>query len=335
VIAQALYRERSDRRSGARTVGFFDVGTNAARMLCATIGADGSSRVIAADREQVRLGEGEFVGHALRPDAVARTIAACERFVTRARSLGADELVGVATAAVREAANAAAFLDDLEAACGLRLRVLSGRDEAELLHRAVRRRLDAGSETILTIDIGGGSTEVVLGSADGLVECASLPLGALRLTATAFPDGFAGPVDDARYALLRAEARQLSRGIAAAVKRQGPARASGTGGTVRSLARVAATVMPQQRRRSASLLWRPELTEVIDMLRAVTLDERRRLPGLEAERADTIVAGAAILDALMEGCGIDGLDVPDVWLLRDGLLADYAEALREGRAGVG
>ena len=315
-----------------RVVGFFDIGSNAVRMMCARVAGDGGVEPLLFDRVQARLGDGGFSTHELQPAAIVRTAEACGYLVRQAREAGAVEFVAVATAAVREAGNAAALLDLLRVECDLDVRVLSGADEAALAHRAVRRRVDAGDDTLLTIDIGGGSTEVALGRGDEVLVCASLPLGALRLTAAAFLPGYEGVVDDARYALLRAEVKQSLRGVAAVVRQHGVGVAAGTGGTIRSLSRAAAMVLPTNRRRSDDVLWRPELLALTDMLRSLALEDRRRLPGLEPERADVIVAGAAILETLMEGFAVDELLVPDVHLLRDGLLVDYVEAERRGRA---
>jgi len=311
-----------------RVVAFFDIGSNAVRMMCARVDGDGDAEPLLFDRVQTRLGDGGFSTRRLRPTAIFRTVEACGYLVRQAREAAAAEFVAVATAAVREAGNAATLLDLLRTECGLEVRVLSGEEEAALAHRAMRRRVDAGDGTLLTIDIGGGSTEVALGRGDEALVCASLPLGVLRLTAAAFPSGYEGVVDDARYALLRAEVKQSLRGVAAAVRQHGVGVAAGTGGTVRSLSRAAAMVLPTNRRRSDDVLWRPELLALTDMLRSLTLENRRLLPGLEPERADVIVAGAAILETLLEGFAVDELLVPDVHLLRDGLLVDYVEAER-------
>lgn len=314
-----------------RVVAFFDIGSNAVRMMCAWVAGDGAAEPLLFDRVQTRLGDGGFSSHELAPAAIFRTIEACGYLIRQARETGAVELVAVATAAVREAANAATLLDRLRADCGLEVRVLGGDEEAALVYRAVRRRVDAGQGTLLTIDIGGGSTEVALGRGDEVLVCASLPLGALRLTAAAFPTAYEGVVDDARYALLRAEVKQSLRGLATVVRQHGTGVAAGTGGAVRSLARAAAAVLPANRRRSNDVLWRPELLALTDMLRSLTLEKRRLLPGLEPERADVIVAGAAILETLMEGFAVAELLVPEAHLLRDGLLVDYVEAERRRR----
>ena len=283
--------------SPGRVVGFFDIGSNAVRMMCARVAGDGHGAVepLLFERVQSRLGDGGFSTRWLQPAAILRTVEACGYLVRQAREAGAVEFVAVATAAVREAGNAVALLDLLRAECDLKVTVLSGEEEAALAHRAMRRRVDAGQGTLLSIDIGGGSTEVALGRGDERLVCASLPLGALRLTAAAFPPGFGGVVDDARYALLRAEVKQSLRAVAAAVRQHAVGVAAGTGGTIRSLSRAAAGVLPANHRRSDDVLWRPELLALTDMLRSLPLENRRRLPGLEPERADVIVAGAAIL----------------------------------------
>jgi len=261
-----------------------------------------------------------------------RALVACRWFVAEAQALGAVDLLAVATAAVREAGNAGELLTPLAEDFGLDVAVLTGEEEAAMIYRSARRRVGTGGEVLLVLDIGGGSTEVAVGRGDEAELAASLPLGALRLTAAAFLPGYEGVVDDARYALLRAEVKQSLRGVATAVRQHGVGIAAGTGGTIRSLTRAAVTVLPSNRRRSDDVLWRPELLALTDMLRSLTLEDRRRLPGLEPERADVIVAGAAILETLLEGFAVGELLVPDVHLLRDGLLVDYVEAERRRRA---
>ncbi len=312
-----------------RLVGLFDLGSNAFRLLCARVSADGAYEVESFVREQVRLGDGAFAAGGLPPEAIERAVEALLRMMADAREQGVGEFTAVATAAVREAANAAGFTAAVATACGLEVRVLSRREEAELLYRAARRRLDPGDRPLLALDVGGGSTQIAVGSGAAPAVVASLPLGALRLTAELSLLDAHDAVGDAGYLEMYERARAAVEPVAAAVREQHAAISCGAGGTVRSLDAVADAVVPPAQR-AAGGLTHAELLIAGGVLTGATLAQRRRLPGLDPGRADTIVAGAAIVDAVMAACGVDRLEVPDLSLLRDGVLADYAEGVRRG-----
>lgn len=317
---------------GDRVVAFFDIGSNAVRYLCARVPAAGTPEIIDLGREQTRLGEDAFTDGSLSPEAVARAMRVCGRFVERARAAGAGDFVAVATAAVREAADRDEFCRRLGRECDLDVRVLSGDEEAEAIFRGVSRRVGSWEGTLLCIDVGGGSTEVSLGERGGTVICQSLPVGAVRLGDALLPKGVDGPIDEARYALLCAEVRQAAALFLAGARGRRIDVACATGGTARTLITVATAVLPARRHRAADVLWRGDMDEVIEMLRTEPLDRRRRFPGLDPERADIIVPGAAVLDTLMCELRLESLYLPDFLFVRDVLLAEYAEGGGRARA---
>ncbi len=162
-------------------VGFIDIGTNSVRLMLVRISARQSYQVINLQREVVRLGEEEFADHLLRAAAIERAVLVCRSFAGLARSQGATEIVTVATSATREARNQASFVGRLRDEAGLDVHVVSGREEARLIYLGVRSRVDLGERTAFCLDIGGGSTEVIVGDARRHLFLDSLPLGAVRL----------------------------------------------------------------------------------------------------------------------------------------------------------
>jgi exopolyphosphatase/guanosine-5'-triphosphate,3'-diphosphate pyrophosphatase len=318
--------------SGMRphTVAFMDFGTNSVRLLVVRIEPNQAYTVLHALKETVRLGEGEFARQHLQPQAIERAIAVAARFADIARAAGAEEIVAVATAAVREAENRRAFLARLFNETGIDLHVVSGREEARLIFLGVAGGIDLGDRTALLIDIGGGSTETSVGSRHEAMYLNSLKLGAVRLSSLfpPRPDGVYEPEDYQRIktAIRNEASRTLAelRGFSVDV-------AVGSSGTIENLGDVCFRAFRDRPRQPQDLLTYDELTHGITMLCSMTLEERRRVEGINPLRADIIVGGAAILDCLMKDLGLDEIRISDRGL-RDGLLLDYLA--RHGHADV-
>src|SRR6266705_5953907 len=172
-----------------------DVGSNTVRLLVADVLGAANWRVVDQDQTVTRLGEG-LAHSGLGETPMARTLAAVRAYVERGVGLGARDIHIVATSAVREASNGRVFASAIEAATGRRVDVVSGEAEARLTLRGVRCALGALAGSVLTFDIGGGSTEYVLADGDSILSMASLRLGVVPL-AERFP--FPGPVDAPRY----------------------------------------------------------------------------------------------------------------------------------------
>ncbi|HYD54972.1 MAG TPA: hypothetical protein VEA99_20215, partial [Gemmatimonadaceae bacterium] len=212
-------------RAGARFAAI-DVGSNSIRQIVADVTPDGSIRVVDEMKAQPRLGMGVHESGELGADSMNRAVEALGRMAELARQFGAERIEAVATSAVRDAANARAFLDRVRAETGLEVRVLDGEEEARLSFRSALAHFDLGAGRTVLLDIGGGSLEIVL-SAGGVIDrLVSLPLGALRLTEQFLRDG----VTPDRLRALRREVRgRLRREIPARDWRR--ARVIGSGGT--------------------------------------------------------------------------------------------------------
>jgi exopolyphosphatase/guanosine-5'-triphosphate,3'-diphosphate pyrophosphatase len=304
-------------------VGFIDIGTNSVRLMLVRISARRTYQVINLQREVVRLGEEEFADHLLRAAAIERAVLVCRSFAGLARSHGADEIVAVATSATREARNQNTFVARLRDEAGLDVRVVSGREEARLIYLGVQSRVELGERIAFCLDIGGGSTEVIVGDARRHLFLDSLPLGAVRLAGDPSLPDVSGRVSGDDYLRLQRAVRLASVHAVAAVRGFDIDVAYGTSGTARNVAAVAARVLHDrepQRDETASLA---DVRKVVRLLRGMSLDERRRVPGLNPDRADIVIAGAVVLETLMTDLGLPAVTALTECGLRDGLLMDY------------
>ena len=303
-----------------------DVGSNTVRLLIADVLDPASWRLVDQDQTVTRLGEGLAYSGRLGDAPMARTLAAVRAYVERGAELGARDVQIVATSAVREASNGRAFATAIEAATGRRVEVVSGETEARLTLRGVRSALGELAGSMLTFDIGGGSTEYVLAEGDSIRSMASLRLGVVPL-AERFP--FPGPVDAPRYRTLCDEIRgRLDGELPAAIRTARVGHLVGTAGTVTTLAALdLGLVRYDGARVQGHVLSRAAVDGLAARLGRLTVAERAALPCLEPGRADLIVPGTAIVTVTMDLAGVEHLKVSD-YGLREGLLL----AAIEGRS---
>ena len=301
-------------------VAFIDLGTNSLRLLVVRIASPHAYTVITQQKEMVRLGEGEFGTQHLQPAAIARAVAVCRHFAELAQSYGAKETVAVATAAAREAHNQAELLAAVREGAGVDLRVISGLEEARLIYLGIASGVHLGERMAAFIDIGGGSTEVIIGGQRQYADLESLKLGAIRLAVLYL--GGAGPVSADLYDAMRRHVRDTAVRTVQRLRPYPATLAFGSSGTIENLAHVAARVLHNRRPLRHETLTRGDLGQVAALLRGLPLEERRKVPGLTPERADIIVPGAAILETLMAELGLKAIHTSERGL-RDGLLQDY------------
>lgn len=309
---------------------FIDLGTNSVRLSIVRFQAGQPPQVLAARKETVRLGEGEFGTGLLQPAAMARAAAVCREFAEMARAKGVGSITAIATSATRDAGNQAEFLGLLRREAGLEVEVVSGREEARLIYRGVAGGLNLGRQRAFFIDIGGGSTELIVGDQHEAFFLDSLKLGAIRLSSLFFRPDETGPVSDDRYALIRHHVEGAAVRAVAELRALGPVLAVGSSGSIENLADMAVRRekgRPWARSDSVSL---HSLRALISHLRSLDLEKRRQVPGMNAARADLIIAGAAILETLLELAGLESFQVSERGL-RDGLIAD-AQGEQAGEA---
>jgi exopolyphosphatase/guanosine-5'-triphosphate,3'-diphosphate pyrophosphatase len=308
---------------GEHTVGFIDLGTNSVRLLLVRINATNHSFIVLSEeKETVRLGEGEFRRNTLQPDAMRRACLVCARFAESARSRGATEVLTVATSATREAENRATFLRHLRRVAKIDVRVISGKEEARLIYLGVASGVKIGSRQTLFIDVGGGSTEVIIGDQQQHRFVDSLKLGAIRLTTKFFPSGCDQPVSPSRYARIQRYVR--TRSVRTVEQLRGfPLDLSiASSGTAVNLAEIAQRKDFKRSLIKGDVLTRSQLRSVVELLCSLPIERRREVPGINPDRADIIISGAAILETLMQE-----LDIPELVIsergLREGLPIDY------------
>lgn len=303
-------------------VAFIDLGTNSARLLLVSVAPDGATTTLSQQKEVVRLGEGGFAGRRLQEDAMDRAAAVCGRFAEMARAKGAAEIIAVATSATREARNKTAFLQRLRREAKINLRIISGREEARLIYLGVASGMRLDRRKALFIDIGGGSTEIVLGSQSEHFFIDSLALGAIRLTSMFFEPGFEGPVRPAVYRRMAQHVRSSTVRAAAALSRHTIDLAVGSSGTVQNMVDITARRVLGRPNQREDVIAAADLIDTTRQLCALPLSARRKVPGLNPDRADIIVAGAAILVTILRSLKIPGLRFSERGL-REGLLIDY------------
>lgn len=302
-------------------VGFIDIGTNAIRLLVVRINPNFSYTVISQEKEVVRLGEKEFEDNTLKAEAMERAIFVCGKFVELAKTYGAHNVVAVATSATREAKNQTEFLSNLKQQTGLTVRVISGQEEARLIWLGVASGIDIGDQKALFIDLGGGSTEISIANQHETFYVDSLRLGAIRLTGQFVGEGWTGPIKIETYKWMRRYACEKIEAILPKVLEYGVRRAWGSSGTMINLAEVSNKLFKKDNT-DELVLTRKNLKKIATVLCWLPLDERRKVPSINPDRADIIVAGAAIIEALMEQFGLEEIHVSHREL-RDGLLVDY------------
>lgn len=312
-----------------------DVGSNSIRLIVAEADPDGSYIVLDDERDVARLAAGLETRGEILEESAERAIRAIGQMKRIAEGYGASVIRAVATSAVRDARNGAAFAARVSAELGIELEVVPAEEEARLAWKSASRAFDLDASRVAVVDIGGGSVQVVL-AAEGVVERVHLmKLGAVRMT-TRFGGGEAASGE--RFE----EMRSFMRGV---IDREigeppfVPQFVIGTGGTFTTLGLM--DLHARKRRRMPETVptqghevQRASVRHLLERVRKTPMRERASIPGLPAERADIIVAGLTVVDCLLERLGVNVVRVHDRGI-RDGLLLEMVESIfprAEGRA---
>lgn len=303
---------------GVSVIAAIDVGTNSFHLVVASVDADGHFEVLTREREPVRLGSGPEDMKRLAPDAMDRGISVLGRMRRIAVHAGATSITAVATSAVREADNRTEFTERARAEAEVDIEVVSGVEEARLIHLGVLGAVPLLDKRHLIIDIGGGSTEFIIGDGAEPLLLRSLKLGAIRLTDRFFPEG-----------RTRKRSVRECRGyidsflghLPAEIARLGFETAVGSSGTITALARMCAARRGDRDSRTGRLSFTAkELRQLTEDLVAVKAPgDRLAIEGLEERRADIIVGGALLLEQAFRLLGIKRMEVSD-FALREGIL---------------
>ena len=298
-----------------------DIGTNSVHMIVVQVRPDLSFEVIDREKAMVRLGAGGLDGRALTAEAMNAALQALSTFKRLAESHQVDKILAGATSATREARNGGEFLRRIQRETGIRPFVITGAEEARLIHQAAMYGVDVGSGRAVVIDVGGGSVEITLGTLSAIHLARSFKIGVIRLTERFIKSD----------PLSERDERRLVRHIEAEIDRHceqitavGFDRVIGTSGTILSIGAVAATLArgtPPGDLRNLRVAAK-QIRRLRKDIRDLDLESRLAVPGLDPRRADLIVAGTILLDTILRRLGAEEVTLCDL-ALREGLVLDY------------
>jgi exopolyphosphatase/guanosine-5'-triphosphate,3'-diphosphate pyrophosphatase len=278
-------------------VASIDIGTNTILLLIAQVEGEEIKPLVEVETI-VRLGEGLQKNGVLSREAMERGLRTLSQYLDRCRQMEVQQILAVGTSALREAGNSRDFLEWIERKLHIPIEVISGEEEAHLSFLSVARDLKEASREILVVDVGGGSTEFILGKGDQVREWMSLPIGSVRFTEQFLT---LDPVREEEWGSMEAEIRQW---LVRSPRPRGGLCMVAVGGTATTLASVEQKLqefIPE--RIHHFTLTREALRRQLDLFRSKPLSERRKIPGLPPARADVILAGGAILSLAMEETG--------------------------------
>jgi exopolyphosphatase / guanosine-5'-triphosphate,3'-diphosphate pyrophosphatase len=300
---------------GAERFAVIDVGTNSVKFNISDRGRDGGWSKVVDRAEITRLGEGLQETGRLNPDPMARTAEAIAAMAAEAVRLRVAAIAAVGTAGLRIAANGSDFVASVADRCGVQIEVVSGEDEARLAYRAATAALDLPGSRVV-FDTGGGSSQFTFGDATRVDERFSVEVGAVRFTEKYGLDGVVSR--EGLAAALEAITAELTR----LDGRSRPEALVGMGGAVANLAAVRHALAEYDADVvHGTVLDRSEIDRQIELYRTRTAGERRRVVGLQPQRADIILAGACIVRTVLDKLRVDALTASDRGL-RHGVLAE-------------
>ena len=283
-----------------------DVGTNSVKLLVADVDRRSVAPVL-EESEQTRLGKGFYETHRLQPDAITDTAGAVAQFASVARSQNAVSLRVIATSAARDAANKQELLDAIKKASGLDVEIISGKQEADLVYQGVRSDPKLAGQRLLILDVGGGSTEFIIGENNHPEFTHSFPLGSVRLLEKLQPSD---PPTSAELERCRGDlhtffTERICSVVDPAIARgRERTRIIGTGGAATILARMEYALDKYRRQEiEGAVITLESIRRWMEKLWSLPLHERRSIIGLPKKRADVILTGMAIYEAVLEEFG--------------------------------
>jgi exopolyphosphatase/guanosine-5'-triphosphate,3'-diphosphate pyrophosphatase len=297
-----------------------DVGSNAMRMVVGEVNEAWHVNTIENTRLPVRLGQDVFSQGYLEEKTLQQTEEAFLRFKHMAENFDIQHLRAVATSAAREARNADLLVDRVFRTSGIEIEIISGDEEARLIHSAVAHVLDLKNKRTLLIDIGGGSVEVTISNGQNIISTDSYNMGTVRLLEKLNGKDKTQPPFGT---LIREYAEAARYRIEQDLGNQKIQVCAGTGGNVEELGRLRQKLFKAESDRFITL---EELEKLIDHLDRMSYDERMRKLKLRADRADVILPASIVLHLIVQEAGVKQIMIPKVGL-KDGILLDIAEEL--------
>jgi exopolyphosphatase / guanosine-5'-triphosphate,3'-diphosphate pyrophosphatase len=297
-----------------------DIGTNSVKFNISERRTDGSWQTIVDRAEITRLGEGLQETGSISSEAMERTVSAIAAMAEEARKNDVAAIAAVGTMGMRVAHNSQQFIDQVEQRSGVKIDIISGDEEGRLAYLAVKSGLGLSEGTLAIFDTGGGSSQFTFGHGDTVQERFSVNVGAVRYTEKYKLDGVVSP--EQLQAALNAIGDDLSR----LDGRKAPHALVGMGGANTNIAAVKHNMAKYDPNViQGSTIERAEVERQIELYRTRSIDDRRKIVGLQPKRADVILAGACIVRTVMQKLGKDSLTVSDRGL-RHGLLIDRFSA---------
>ena len=295
-----------------------DIGSNSLKLAVVEAAASNSFTVISEDRERIRLGKETLQKKYLSDEAIELSIDAIARFRSIAETREADSIIAVATASVRGAKNSSEFVTRVEEETGVRIEILPSLEEARLIGIAASQYFGKKESSLLNIDIGGGSTEISYMKNGEPKKLFSMKLGAVGLTEKFL---LSDPIKRVEMKKMRNEIRFALRKPKRKVKGESWSIATGTSGTVMSLASIL------NFQDSDNLLGKPvihfkRLVAMNKIIAELTLKQRTKIPVINERRAEVIIAGGQILEGVMDALKIETIE-PCSYALREGVIIDY------------
>ena len=309
-------------------IAVIDIGTNSIHMVLAEVEPEGSYKILDRFKDMTRLGDGTFRQRRLSAASRVRGSEVLKNLTTLARNKGFDRILMVATSAVREARNSGQFIEEVFKSTGVRVKVVTGQEEARLIYLGVRQSMDLTDRPTLLVDVGGGSVELIAGNRERLLHAVSLKLGAIRLK-----DQFLTKAPPSK-AKLRAMQEVIEKEIHAAVKEFHETEfdriviSSGMAANLAEIIYLERTGCPIPQINLSTITLK-EIRAVEQRLATSDVETRLGVPGLDPRRVDTLLAAAAVIRQCVEAVGHKEVTISDR-AMREGLVYDFIQKNQEG-----
>ncbi len=309
-------------------IAVIDIGTNSIHMVLAEVEPNGSYKILDRFKDMTRLGDGTFRQRRLSAESRARGVEVLKNLTTLARNKGFDRILMAATSAVREARNSGQFVEEVSESTGVRVKVITGQEEARLIYLGVRQSMDLTDRPTLLVDVGGGSVELIAGNRERLLHAVSLKLGAIRLK-----DLFLTKAPPAK-GKLRAMHDVIDKELHAALERfRCPEfdRVVISSGMASNLAEIiylerTGAPIPQI---NLSTITLKEIRAVEQRLATNNVDTRLGIPGLDPRRVDTLLSAISVIRQSLEAVGHKEATISDK-AMREGLVYDFIQKNQAG-----
>ncbi len=300
-----------------------DIGTNSIHMVHMAVAADHTVEIVEREKKAVRLGLGLFSSGKLTDRAFHEGVETVRRYAKLAEQAGVDVILAVATSATRDASNGKQFLRQIEDKCGLQPRVITGTEEARLIFRAVCGALPIEKDTVLVLDIGGGSAEIAVGNGSTVRLTESLRLGVQRLLERL---GHPGPLSKKELKTLRQEIREAAANTLTQAKQMGVKKVIGTSGTIETLGEAAHLFAGHEafRQVNSQVVSLKDLKKFSKALVEATVEGRLKFAGIDDFRSENIHLGSLVVIECLKLLELDEITLCDA-SLREGVVYDYLD----------